>query len=82
MATSQKSGKDNSGEYVYKKDANGELMLDEHGHLIIDHDLDFIADKFTEFAKNQRFDFWKENYRYEPAELPMAAEPKAKYGRK
>ena len=57
-------------------------MLDEHGHLIIDHDLDFIADKFTEFAKNQRFDFWKENYRYEPAELPMAAEPKAKYGRK
>jgi len=79
MATSQKSGKDNSGEYVYKKDAKGERMLDEHGHLIVDHDLGFIADKFTEFAKKQRFGFWRENYRYEPAELLMAAEPKAKY---
>ncbi|MBA4348630.1 MAG: hypothetical protein C0415_01380 [Thermodesulfovibrio sp.] len=79
MATSQKSGKDNSGEYVYKKDSNGERMLDGHGHLIVDHDLDFIADKFTEFAKKQRFGFWKESYRYEPAELLMAAESKAKY---
>jgi type I restriction enzyme M protein len=82
MATSQKSGKDNSGEYVYKKDANGELMLDEHAHLVIDHDLDFIADKFTAFAKKQRFYFWKDSYKYDLSELPMAAEPKAKYGRK
>ena len=74
--------KDNSGEYVYKKEANSELMLDEHGHLVIDHDLDFIADKFTAFAKKQRFYFWKDSYKYDLSELPMAAEPKAKYGRK
>ena len=81
MATSQKSGKDNSGEYVYKKDSSGELMLDENGHLIIDHDLDFIAKKFVEFAKKQRLDFWKEGYTYTD-EVPMAAYPKAKYGKK
>lgn len=84
MATSQKSGKNNSGEYVYKRDASGELMLDEHGHLMVDHDLDFIAEKFIEFAKKQKFDFWTEGYRYEeePDEMLMAAEPKAKYGKK
>lgn len=84
MATSQKSGKDNSGEYVYKKNENGELMLDEHGHLIVDHDLDYIADKFVEFARKQGFDFWRESYRFEatkPAEIPLAAEGKTKYGK-
>lgn len=84
MATSQKSGKDNSGEYVYKKNKNGELMLDEHGHLIVDHDLDYIADKFVEFARKQGFDFWRESYRFEatkPAEIPLAAEGKTKYGK-
>ena len=53
-------------------------MLDENGHLVVDHDLDFIAEKFIEFAKKQRFDFWKESYRYELQKLPMAAEPKSK----
>ena len=84
MATSRKSGKDNSGEYVYKRDASGELRLDDHGHLMVDHDLDFIAEKFIEFAKKQKFDFWTEGYRYEEEseEMLMAAEPKAKYGKK
>lgn len=80
MATSQKSGKDNSGEYVYKKDTNGELMLDEHGHLAVDDDLDFIAKKFVEFAEKKRFDFWKEDYTY-TEEMPIAAYPEAKYGK-
>lgn len=84
MATSQKSGKDNSGEYVYKKGENGELMLDEHGHLIVNHDLDFIGEKFVEFARKQGFDFWRESYRYEatkPTETLLAAEGKTKYGK-
>jgi type I restriction enzyme M protein len=79
MATSQKSGKDNSGEYVYRKDANGELILDEHGHLIVDHDLDFIAEKFIEFAKRQGFEFWQDEYKSAPSEMLIAAETKAKY---
>jgi len=60
FAVSEKAGKDNSGEPVYKKDENGELMLDEHGHLIVDHDLDEIAEAFIAFAKEQGFDFWAE----------------------
>jgi len=60
FAVSEKGGKDSSGEPIYKKDANGELMLDEHGHLIVDHDLDEIAKDFIAFAKEQRFYFWRE----------------------
>jgi len=58
FAVSEKGGKDNSGEPIYKKDANGELLLDEHGHLVVDHDLDEIAEAFIAFAIEQGFDFW------------------------
>ena len=60
FAVSENGGKDNSGEPIYEKDANGELMLDEHGHLIVAHDLDEIAKAFVAFAKEQGFDFWVE----------------------
>jgi len=60
FAVSENGGKTNSGEPIYKKDENGELMLDEHGHLIVDHDLDEIAEAFIAFAKEQGFDFWTE----------------------
>jgi len=59
FATSQQSGKDNSGEYVYQRGADGKNMLDEHGHPIIIHDLDEIATAFVLFAKKHGFDFWK-----------------------
>lgn len=39
FATSQYSGKDNTGEYVYLKMPDGQDMLDLYGHKIIDHDL-------------------------------------------
>jgi type I restriction enzyme M protein len=60
FAVSEKAGKDNSGDPIYKKDENGELALDHHGHLIVDHDLDEIAQAFIAFAKEQGFDFWVE----------------------
>ncbi|MEI3652728.1 MAG: N-6 DNA methylase [Dolichospermum lemmermannii FEM_B0920] len=69
FATMQKSGKDNSGEkiYVKKSDGSGEFLLDDHGHLIVDHDLfnhegktqDGIAEGFIEFAKKENFSFFK-----------------------
>jgi len=59
FAVNQKPVKDNSGEYRYKKAPNGELLMDEHGQPIIDHDLDEIADLFVKFAKEQRLDFWR-----------------------
>lgn len=58
MAVSKKSGKDNSGDYVYKKDENGEIAFDAKGNKALDHDLDQIADSFIEFAKEQNFSFW------------------------
>jgi len=59
MAGSKKPGKDNSGEYVYKKDEKGNFILDEKGRRILDHDLDEIAEEFVKFAKEQKFSFWE-----------------------
>lgn len=59
MAVSKKSGKDNSGEYVYKKDEKGNFVLDEKGRRILDHDLNEIAEAFVEFVKKEGFSFWR-----------------------
>ncbi len=59
MAVSKKSGKDNSGDYIYKKDADGNIIADRRGGKAIDHDLGEIADKFIDFAKEQGFSFWR-----------------------
>jgi len=43
MAVSENSGKDNSGQEIYKINESNERLLDEHNHLIQKHDLDEIA---------------------------------------
>jgi type I restriction enzyme M protein len=60
FATSHQSGKDNSGNYIYRTDDLGNRVLDSHGHLIIEHDLNDIATAFVLFAKEQGFPFWKD----------------------
>jgi len=57
MAVSERSGKDNSGNYTFKKNV-GKVVIDIHGHPEIEHDLDDIAEKFLEFAKKEGFSFW------------------------
>ena len=84
FATMRKSGKDNSGEkiYVKKPDGSGEFLLDEHGHLMVDHDLfnhdgltqDGIAEAFIEFAKKEKLSFFKSS----PSVTPF---DRAKYAR-
>lgn len=67
FAVSEKSGKDNSGEYVFVKNGNNQPKLDKNGHLIINHDLhnhdgeleDGVAEKFIEWAKSENLSFWK-----------------------
>ncbi|MCU0653264.1 MAG: N-6 DNA methylase [Candidatus Pacebacteria bacterium] len=67
FAVSEKSGKDNSGDYVFIKNGNGRPKLDKKGHMIIDHDLhnhdgelpDGVAETFIEWAKSQNLSFWK-----------------------
>ncbi len=60
FATSQNGGKDNSGEYIYKRGTDGAPLLDDHGHMIVDHDLFDIAKAFKAFAKDEGFSFQKE----------------------
>lgn len=68
FAVSEKGGKDNSGEYVYVKNGDGQKKIDKFGHHIVDHDLhnhggelmDGIAEDFIEFAKEEKLSFWKE----------------------
>ena len=57
MAVSKKAGKDNSGDYVYKKDANGNYAHDARGRKVLDHDLDEIAEAFVKFTKEQELNF-------------------------
>jgi type I restriction enzyme M protein len=76
FATMRKSGKDNSGDkiYVKKPDGSGEFLLDEHGHLMVDHDLfnhdgltqDGIAEAFIEFAKKEKLSFFRQSPSVEP----------------
>lgn len=68
FAVSEKGGKNNSGDYVYVKNGNGQEKLDKNGHLIVDHDLhnhngelpDGIAEAFIEWAKSEKLLFWVE----------------------
>jgi len=68
FAVSEKGGKDNSGDYIYVKNGNGQQKLDKNGHLIVDHDLhnhdgeleDGIAEAFIDWAKSEKLSFWVE----------------------
>ncbi len=67
FAVSEKSGKDNSGEYVFLKNGGGQSKLDKNGHMIINHDLhnhdgelpDGVAEKFIKWVKSEKLSFWK-----------------------
>ena len=57
MAVSKKGGKDTSGEYIYKKDKEGNVMFNMEGKKIIDHDLDEIAEEFGKFREEKKINF-------------------------
>ncbi|MBS0497720.1 MAG: N-6 DNA methylase [Proteobacteria bacterium] len=67
FATMKEPSKDNSGDKIYVKNADGTPLLDDHGHLIVKHDLfnhdgktqDGIAEAFIEFAKKERLSFFR-----------------------
>jgi type I restriction enzyme M protein len=58
LAVSENGGKDNSGDPIYKKDEAGVPLLDSHGHLVVEHDLDEIAEGFIRFARENALNFW------------------------
>lgn len=70
FATQQLSGKDNSGDKMYRKDENGQRKLDVFGHPVVEHDLfkthfadgsstaDGIAEAFAKFATDNKLSFF------------------------
>mgnify|MGYP001575147528 CR=1 FL=1 len=66
MAVSKKSGKDNSGDYIFV-DKNGKRVVSnkilsgvfEDEKVKLDTDLEEIAEEFIKFAKKEKFDFWR-----------------------
>lgn len=59
FATSRVPFKNNSGEYVYKKSANGEVIKDEDGNPKYRTDLDEIAETFVDWGKEQGLSFFE-----------------------
>ena len=67
LAVSEKGGKDNSGDYIFLENSDGQHKLDKNGHLIVDHDLhnhneelpDGITEAFIEWAKREDLSFWR-----------------------
>jgi len=68
FAVSEKGGKDNSGDYVFLENSDGQYRLDPNGHLIVEHDLhnqngelpNGVAESFIEWAKNENLSFWED----------------------
>ncbi len=68
MATSERGGKDSSGEYIFRT-GNGRVLEDEHGNPLIlqdcvkyrEQDPDGVAEQFVKWAKKQKLSFWRED---------------------
>lgn len=74
FATQQVESVDNSGRKVYRRDVDGHMARDAHGHFIVEHDLfrhdamtpdraivpgkDGIAEAFEEFARKEGLSFF------------------------
>lgn len=61
LATSERPGRDNSGDYVMRIGPDNAAALDTHGHLIIEHDLGEIAEDFHKWGKKQGLVFCAES---------------------
>jgi type I restriction enzyme M protein len=63
MAVSKKSGKDNSGEYIFLNEKGQRIkseggIFETSGKLRLDDDLEEIAEAFIKFAKKEKFEWW------------------------
>ena len=60
LATSDRPGKDNSGDYIYRMGPDNAPVLDPHHHMIVEHDLEEIATEFGRWARKQELAFCEE----------------------
>jgi len=64
MAVSKKSGKDNSGEYIFINEKKQRVksvggIFSSEEKIILDDDLNAIAEEFVKFAKKEKFGWYK-----------------------
>lgn len=64
MAVSKKSGKDNSGEYIFINEQGKRVtakngIFESQENLRLDDDLDNISESFIQFAKKEKFEWWR-----------------------
>ena len=57
FSSSFKCGKLSSGDYLYKKNNQGELIYDQNQKLIIDDDFEEIINDFNKFLKKEKINF-------------------------
>jgi len=57
MAISRNGGKSSNGTYLFERERDGSYKLDLHGHPIVQHDLDDIANQFVAFANEEGLSF-------------------------
>ena len=57
FSSSFKCGKLSSGDYLYKKNNQGELVYDQNQKLIIDDDFEEIINDFNKFLKKEKINF-------------------------
>lgn len=60
FARSDMSGKDNIGNYIYRIGVDNAPVLDSHGHMVVEHDLDDIANAFIKWARKNGLSFQQE----------------------
>lgn len=57
LATSERPGKDNSGDYIYRIGPDNAPVLDKHHHMVVEHDLNEIAEEFVKWGRKQKLVF-------------------------
>jgi len=62
LATSEKPGKDNSGDYLYRIGPDNAPALDKHHHMVVEHDLAQVADAFVAWGRKQNLAFLTEEH--------------------
>lgn len=65
MAVSKRSGKDNSGEYIFLNEKGQRIkseggIFETSGKLRLDDDLNEIVEAFIKFSKKEKFEWWRE----------------------
>jgi hypothetical protein len=60
LATSERSGKDNSGDYTYRIGPDNAPQLNKLGQRIVEHDLDEIVDAFRQWGEREGISFCRE----------------------